>query len=415
MPDSMTDLMPAIEFHQEEPAPAIPAEPQETAVETELAAESKSEPEAAAPESADVRDNEVAKLIRELRTARPEADKLLKSLHDSYFGHNAYKQLFPSVDEGRALKAQLEAVGGADGLAKLQDLESDIQEMYGSLERGDPAVLDEMIAEYPDGMKTLLAAGFERLAQLDPQAYWQSLQRPMAQYLLQDSGLAQSLGLVYERLQNNEADGAMKELQRIGQWLQGMSNLPERPTPQTVAADQDRQKWQAEREQMVKQQAGRELFTHLDQALRQQLEPLWKNHQLSDEAKNDLLQGVLIELDGMMKSDPLYQRNTAAYLKQGDVGKFMNFAKSSLQPQLGKAVNAVWNRRYGSLPARRQTATPKVAPSASAPAAPTNGAPVFIPQKPVRADIDYDKTTLDMMLRQQAYLKSSGKLVTWRQ
>ena len=383
----------------------------------EAGEEVPSSPPAASEPERGIADREVAKLIRELRAARPESERALKALHDEHFAHNSYRELFPSVDEARTVKAALDAVGGSEGLANLQELEADIEETYSGIRAGDPAVLDDMIAEFPDGMKAILAEGVTRLAKLDPEGYRQALRRPLAESVLQ-SGLPDSLALIYERLQNGETDAALREVNRIAQWLQGIGKFVDEPAPAAArdsTLDRERRQLASERESMVRDRVAGDLRAHLDVALRRAFEPLWKDYGLSEEAKIDLLGGALGELNKIMGSDQAYQKSLAVLLRRGDAAKVAEFMLPKVDLALPGAVNGVWGRRYGSLP-RRTAAPTKRAPAASAAPQEANGAtarPALVASKPAKADIDYEKTTFEMMLSRQAILKS-GKLVTWR-
>lgn len=367
--------------------------------------------------------------LKSLKEAHPELAKEIEELRKGYFDSRGHREFFKNPAEARQAKAALDLVGGATGIANLQSQVAAIEMVDGALEAGDPQVLDDMFADFGDGMKKLAPEYLARLEKLDPQVLGAAVQ-PYLYRSLETAELGPRLSEAFAAIEANKPDEAKTLLRNIYRWLEGQKQQ----AGQRRTEDPDRAKFKTEvdnfnktKEQTFRQDIGRQTVAHQSQQITSSLAPYLKSRALSAEAKQDLVDGVNGEVNRLLRADKNYQDQVKALLAsrtrdQAGIVRYINSVVAEIAP---KAVRAVWMRRYGSLPASRAAAAgtgagqgkDKAGAAAGAKPNPAgSSAPVKIQGKPKREDVDWSKTKDIMYITNKAVMKNGphkGKLVTW--
>lgn len=407
-------LTPALDTAVEtEPEVETPVEPSEPASD---GAPSLMEPSVEPSEGEPLKDalpNDVAKLLRELRSSETIDRAALKSLQSAYFGHKSYAELFPQIEDARIFKATLDSVGGLEGLNQLQESVSTLENLDVMAEEGNPELIKAMASESPEGFRKLVPVALEEMQRLDPRGY-DELLRPAFVEAIQGTGLVQSVQRTLQAMQAGYQDFAIQELNGILKWVEGLATQQSQASQMGVSANRQSEPANVinQQDEIFQQQLSNSAMSWLQERSNAALKGLSQGYNLSPEAVKDLTDGILAELDRTFANDAIYQSRMSALIRQHNLDHTLNFMKANIDKVLQKTANAVWTRRYGGI---KPAVATKPAPAVNKPAAasaPSTSSVIRVPQRPADEQIDNTKTDLGMLMRHQAVLKT-GKRVSW--
>lgn len=384
--------------------------------------------EHAEAEQGQSRDKEVlpqqlAKALRELKTAHadsPETLKVLNELKSSFYTAKTYKDIFKSPDDARTLKAALEAVGGTDGIDQMRGEISSIESFDRMASEGNPKVIDGLAQEFPDGFKRLVAPTLHKLSTMDPAAYRETMRGPLLG-MLEGDGLIDVIGSALEELKTGSADGvtrAQRELTRIATWY---NQLRQQETeyqgrykdPRVNQFAQEKQQLQQEKIEIYKTAVRSDLQTYLSGTMGTEITKLLAGKPQGSRSRFE--QNVRNEVYSNLQANPSYVRGVNDLCNQGKREEAVRFAKPFIDAARRQAVPAVYKDFYGVAPGTVQVRKP-VPPAQRTGATTTqqqaSNKPVPIRIKPKSDDINWDKTSNVMFVTGKAYL-TNGKFVAW--
>src|SRR6185437_6750179 len=112
----------------------------------------------------------------------------------------------------KTLKAFSDQVGGADGLAALNENVAAIRESDDLLYAGDPKLMDNIIEDLKsegklDALGKLAPAFLDKLKEHDPAGYYKSF-GPHFLSGLKESGVDKAINAVWSKLQDGDTEGA---------------------------------------------------------------------------------------------------------------------------------------------------------------------------------------------------------------
>jgi hypothetical protein len=360
--------------------------------------------------------------LKTLAEAHPELKKDLEELRKGYFGHRQHSEFFKSPGEARQAKAALDLVGGHEGIANLQSQVAAIEMVDGALESGDPQVLDDMFADFGEGMKKLAGPYLERLEKLDPQAAF-SVTQPYAYKMLESAELGPRLNEIFAAIGANKLDDAKTIVTNIYRWLEGQKqqagNRAKEPDPERAKFETERKQFNETKEKTFREDIGRQTVAHQSSQIDRSLSPYLKTKNLSADAKSDLVDGVNREINRVLKADKTYQDQVKALLsgRKRDAGNIVRYINSVVAEVAPKAVKAVWGRRYGTVaPPARAAAAAGADKNAQPKTNPAQSAPVKVAVKPKTSDIVKDRNWDINFMKNRALMATGplkGKWVTW--
>jgi hypothetical protein len=412
--------------------PAEEAGGEGTTPESEPAARAEGEPEAPEPKPApeppkEMLPGEIVRAIKEMKGANPQHATALAKLRDAYFSTQAYKGIYRTVEDAKVAKAWIDAVGGFDGINYLQRLNDRMTEIDEMIERGDTRAFDEMASASPEGFKKLAAHGLRMLQRMDVNAYQQALLGPIVE-TLESSGVNGALARALEELRSATPDGvarAQRELAALAGWVKSLQEAEAgiRNRYQDPKLHELEQREASVREQqgnMLKEHVKRDLTAYMNVSVRQSVQPLIRDRGLTAQAVDDLVNGAMDEIVRNLGENKFYQTSMRSLLAKRDIGRIVDFAKAQIDQVRHKSVQSVWSRRYSTAAPARQTKPAGTANGAGtnnqpASSAAPNDKPIPIARKPAPHEIDWAKDPDRLLyIAHRAYLKGSGKLVTWK-
>lgn len=363
---------------------------------------------------------QVTDALKAFREANPEMSAAAKLLNDQYFRATEYQKLFSNIEDARSFKAQLDTIGGLEGLAEMQATLTSIEETDALLESGDPKIIDQIVEDSPDGFKKLAPHYLNRLEKLDPEAYGNTLKPHLVKALI-DSNLAGVLGYALNKAGDNaEVKGA---IQSILDWLSGQKNQAEKlnadllnPEKNKIATEWDKlnQERRADLNTKISQGVDGHIRTELGSRLRPYSAAL---NALPPAQRGDVARAVMQELAKAIKADKAYQTSIQAMMnsRKPDAAKIIATNKAKVTA-LADAVVSKVVKDYGLKPGTQAPKKPAAATrKAGEKATPTGPVKIVkLAAAPKDSDIDWNHEHMSdgAFIRHRAVLKD-GRYVSW--
>lgn len=345
--------------------------------------------------------------------AMPEHAAAIKEMAANSFRLNAYQQHFAKPEEAGQAKQLIEALGGNDGVANLQQRIQAVDLQDSGLKEGNPEVLDAMFKDFPEGAVALAPHYLSRLEKTNPQAFASAV-APYAIDLIVHAGLEDEIKAAYN------AQDPKPVLQKMFDWLQGQKQgaqkLRETPT-QAPGADKIKQ-----REQELNQREEQIFFTQVQDKVTSTVTPeldkavdqYAKQYKLNDTQKmhfKNTLQAKLVE---EMNNDKTYKQQVDLRKanKTRTAQGIADYIAGEFKGRVKDAAFAVARDVYG---ATKQTPTTTGVVKPNQPKTAPNGGPLFVSQRPGNNDLDLSRPDAEMLMIQgKGYRKADGMFVTWR-
>lgn len=357
---------------------------------------------------------DVQAALKALRETNPVA---AKALRESFFANNQFRELYKTPSEARAAKVALDTAGGVEGIANLQAQVAAIELVDQSFEQGNPQVIDDIVADFPDGFKKIMPYALDKLQQLDNKSFT-SILTPHLYAMLEDAGLGDVLSQAFDAI-GQQPDQAKRLLQSAYRWLEGKKQEAGQrklgPDPEREQLTKERESLEKERDNNFRRDVGRETTNYQKTTIEKSLNPYLKTRKLSDDAKGDLLDGVNREVTRILQSDASYQTQMKALFatKNRDRNQIVSYVNSKLDEAVPRAADIVWKRRYGF------TAPAKPVSQAEQPTNGTKpqGGPILLNAKPSMQDIEKNSGYMEAWIAKKAIMRTGphkGHLVTWK-
>ncbi|HZU11107.1 MAG TPA: hypothetical protein VFA02_14470 [Pseudacidobacterium sp.] len=354
--------------------------------------------------------------IKAAAEALPDHAQAFKELGNSYFREQAYKQVFPTVQEATTAKNLIDSVGGLDGISQLQERDQLYTAQDDMLREGNPEVLDDFFEDFPEGAAALAPHYLDRLAKMNPEAF-SSAVVPYVVGMLENAGIGNYLASILQEQDPARAKGMVEQLARwYQQQVQGAAQL-KTAAPKFPAQDrlkQEQTKIEQERENLFMEGVRTKVNASVQPELDRTIEQYTKQYKLNDTQKKyfqDIVQRRVVE----------ELNNDATYKKQVDLRKA---SKSRTHDTVASYISGEFNRRLKDAAftvAKELYGAPKAAVSqntgvvkAGTPKSTPSGGPIYVSQRPPDAQLDLSRPGAELLLiKGQAYTKD-GRFITWR-
>lgn len=370
---------------------------------------------------------QLTKAIRELKEAHPDHAQALKELQSAYYKGDRYAKIFPSAEEALEAKSMLDAIGGKQGMVDFQKQRDLIQEYDRQVDEGDPEIIKWMAQASPDGFKKLVPTALQTLQRIDYESYEEILQ-PILLETLESSGVSRAISSALQELKAGETARASSIIQQLQDWTERHRQIAQQRAnryqdPRLQQLESRERNLSEQTRQMVESHVDRDIDFYLQSKVPETIKKIAGASKLSQQAREDLMSGILAEIDRVMGADEFYNSSKASMIRQalpsGNIDPVVRFAKAQIEKILDRSANSVWNRRYGSMESSRSNAS-----RGPSPIQPRNGSPrvdsqpqaqrpVLVSRRPDANQFDTSRTTQEMFLNGKGYLKN-GQFVTWK-
>jgi hypothetical protein len=342
----------------------------------------------------------------------------------------------------------MDTVGGHEGFDKMQDQITAINASDELLYAGDPKLIDNIVEDLRgqgrlDALGKMAPAFLDALKANDKAGY-EKVFVPHFLQGLQDTEIPEVFKGIADALTEGGETGVAKAKRIVEvatKWLGGLQAQSEKSkadavSPERVKLDEDRKAFQRQQEEFktnqskdfqkgVAREGQKSDNMTLEASLKPFLQmPFFKQGGFGKENLAPLANTIQSELLTTLTADRAYQSQMKALWgdKTPDRGKILEYHNAKVKSLSDDIVRNVVQRMYpqyskgGSAAGRIAAAEAKktVETKATATAVAT-GKPVFVATKPKWEEIDFDKDPKQYLyIAGKAFLKNSGKLVTWR-
>lgn len=363
----------------------------------------------------------------------------VKSLHRSFEVQRQLaedlgtKNVYAAV---KTLKAFSDQVGGADGLAALNENVAAIRESDDLLYAGDPKLMDNIIEDLKsegklDALGKLAPAFLDKLKEHDAAGYYKSF-APHFLSGLKESGVDRAINAVWSKLHDGDTEGAKAAVKAMGSWYSDLAKNAQQI--KNAPLDEERKSLEKEKQEFAEgkvKERNTEIASGAEKSNNELL-----GGELKSYLKMPFFKGFtkanLIPLGNMikgnlhadLKADKHYQAQIKSLFaaKTPDKEKIREFHRAAVQNRASRIVRDTIQTLYpgyakgGSAAGRVAAATAKAdATKKTDAAAAASGKPVYVPQKPKWDALDHDKDPKDLLfISGRGYLRGSGRFITWR-
>lgn len=357
---------------------------------------------------------------------KAELDRI-KFLYDTSGKARGYEEVYPTVREAREVKSFLDAVAAEtnskdwrEGITKMQSTVSYANEVDQQLATGNPAVVEKLWQEAPDGMPKLIPAFVDRFAKEKPQEYEKFIAPKSIGYLDQ-SGFPQAFDRMVQAYEAGKTEDAKAIRDQLVQFVAGNRQQAQQEKQPDPEVERLRQQL-AEREQRDQSakvdSAYNAVISHAGPAIDQVLKPLVAKLGLTPEAYSALRNDVWNHLQDSRNGNETYKTVAPAKQRQG-YEQWTEYAKRWTQDNAETSARAMVKTRYGHQLQNGSKVTTQQVTKAPGTTQIQTG------KEPLPSEIDYGpkgkfaaqkagyKDVGDMILSGQAPLKSGG-IRKWR-
>lgn len=340
--------------------------------------------------------------------------KLAKALTTALFANDRFARAVPGgLKEVQALRSALEPLGGVEGLQEVQQklgYFSTIDEQYTA---GDPRFI-EALTDTPEGQEAftkLAPIMIQKFREFHPEGFNAMVCSTIVADMMQDR-----IPLMLERLQDfiGENPKAQEVLNSISAWVNKVDGFAKKQ----VAAPQrtpDNNKQSEALTQREMEQQGREwrfeAKSRQDAVFQSEWDRLTAGRKLSAVQIADIKEQFGFKGKAALDAVPNFNANAQKYFKAKDQAGYLRHIQSTYQQVLPRVLKQVFDKVVPSKPGPRVAAPgTKAAPAAAAPGV---RGPSMVAAMPSKDQVDFDRTSPDMIRQGRAMLKT-GNIVQWR-
>ena len=331
--------------------------------------------------------------LKAFREASPENAQAVKMLNDGYSRYEAYKEVIPTVEEARTLRATIDSMGGVEGIASLQSIVNNIEETDAMLEAGNPEILNRIMEDAPEGFAKLAGPYLTKLAKANPEAFQAAIQPHFVRGLI-DANFPRVVAYLSSKL------GDKPELKSIvddmANWFAEQKSAAEKLNSSSL--DPERQKFAKERESFQAEQRkafeggiSTEMNGHINTELGTRLKPYVASlNTLTPAMRLSVAQACMSELAKALSTDKGYQQQVKAMMdaRKPDKSRILSVNKAKVT-SLADAVVAKVAKDFGLKTGAAAKPGAKQGVKVEA-KGPTGTNLIQLTKAPADADIDWD-------------------------
>lgn len=389
---------------------------------------------------------EIRRVLKAIKDADPKNAAAVKQLHGAFERFNAYKDVYPTVDEAKEAKSFIENIGGYEGFEKMQTLVADIESSDQLLYAGDGKIIeniyDDMKSEGKQDAFGKLASPFlDKLKEVDKKAFYATL-TPHYVASLETSQLPQVLTALTAALAKGDETGVAQAKELVADmsnWFKELKGSVEKakqgPSPEQLALKADREKFEKEQQEFKTNQTkefqtavGKEAEASNNKKLGAELAPYLKSayfKAFKTDNLRPLARQIQSDLRDELSADKAYQTQMKALwgAKTPDRAKILQYHTTKIDTMAARIVRDAINKMYpdhakgGSAAGRVAAAAQKKEAVAKADAAAVStGQPQYVAVKPKNLNREMDPKNL-LEIAGKGYIpngKGGWRLVTWR-
>ena len=380
---------------------------------------------------------QVRQILKTLReSGDPASVQAARQLHQSWEREQAFKQLFPGgVKAARETMDYINALGGTEGIANLQDTLANVEAVDAKLYSGDGSVWKDLVedlksADKLGALEQLGPAFLDTLSEAHPTAYANAIRGHLVQNLT-SVGFVDAVNNIGAALAQGNVAEAQKILKSIGTWFSDQRAKAQAAKVDPLAKEREaiakeKQAFAESKSNEFKSSVGTEADKSNNQLLGAQLKNFLKMSFFRGFNRENLIplgNAIKQDLYATLKADQTYQLQMKALwgAKTPDRAKILEYHRTRVESIAPDVVRRTIQRMYPTY-AKAGAAAGRVAAAQQKKAAVTaqNG-PInwknatYIATKPSWDSLDMSgKDAQTNFILGRGVMKGTGKAVYWR-
>lgn len=300
------------------------------------------------------------KAIAEIRKQNP---KLADELKRDFSKARQFEQAFKTPTEAREAKEFMERVGGEDGLAEIEAQLESMKMVDASIERGDPAVVDDMVADFPEGFAKIMPHALEKWEAVDPDGFKRHSASAVDRYF-ESNNVYSHVDALAQAIADGKQEDAHRLTTQLREFLKGSREFGQRR--QNAGTDKEREAFEREKREFeesrrvaadnefsekVLAQANAEV-TRTAEAV---LKDLTRGLEVPAETRARIMREVFREINAKLNELPNYGKRYDALFASRDVNRMAKFIIANARqvlPGLVKSVKSAYILGTGKPAAR---------------------------------------------------------------
>lgn len=351
--------------------------------------------------------------MRDLKTANPKAYEQAKT---NLFDLNARRGVHPTVQLAREEHSLVQSIGGAEGIAKLQEDTQFLSDVSGKFMNGDPEFAKSLFDDDAVAAGLHVQPMLEHFQKANPEGY-NSLITRLWDSEFKASGLSDALPRLKSLIAAGSKDDAVKLLGDIMSWKDSISDIATRAEdPRVRTLLQQRQKDREDRESASHQDFVKgyntDVFNEVGNTTASTVDSFFKGVKLDTDQRTTLIKETVSRVNARLLKDKGFQTQKDNHLKRGNASAAKQLVMSRFKAELPTAVKQVL-RLYGMVSGKSLTTQQPKQDDTARPAGNTTPADkgyVKVNARPT--DLDPYRTTSDDIFSKRG-VRRNGQKVTW--
>lgn len=371
------------------------------------------------------------KWCKELIKEKPQLASVLKALH---FGNQRYSKFgtapefqkykttidnFGGIDNVLKAKARLDTLGGEVGLDELQQELNAFRDLDKDWREQPAAFVDRLIENNAENYTAMMPTALIKWAQKDFPSYAHVIAQGTVNTLAQN-GMLNGLDMVNQALASGNVDRAKQIMGQVTAALEEVYALSQKaPTPRVSAPDPQKQKFDTERKQFEDQKL--EMFdggvradnnAWMTPSVKKEFAAVVKGKAISENLYTRLDEAVRQELGPLLLGNAEFVKQRNALRSKGDRDGVVRLWKQHATPLIPKVVRNVARSfdLLGNVSAQVSGANGKVGKTLNAATGKVEAGFQVVSDFPKPKEVDKLKTTEEMVDRNEFILKTGAKI-----
>ena len=301
------------------------------------------------------------KALKFLRENGGEHSQRAQDLERMLGETKSYKTAFQTVREAREARQALDALGGREKLAEIQQYTARMQEVDAMLEAGDKRVLPIILETGTTGLVKLLPDILTELQKADGNSVAAAL-KPHAFSYLQSQQVPSLIDGMVMAFNANKPEEAKEYLARLVDWYKKESGgTQQQADPARQALETEREQFHQQRFEAEVKSAFEPMISHAEGAIDKELAPYQKQYGFSGDLLDVIRNDVWKRIERERNADPLFQSMIGTKVNERTRKvdpSTSEFLKQQTTQRVKDATRKEIELRYGFM--KKPAATPEV-------------------------------------------------------
>lgn len=378
-----------------------------------------------------------AKWRQAITAAKATDPKFAGELRRVYSRDQQFTQVFPQPADAMAAREALDAFEvltetAPDGTV-LQGVEAahalinGLRAMDEQLASGDPALVEQLFENDPDGAAKLVPNAIAQLRASNPQAYQQVALNMIAEEL-EATGFIEKFNAMVDAFNGDKKQDAIAHGTALANWLgqaiQARQKAQQAPNPEVERLRKENEQLRNSGHDEFRSGIRQEALSVMNRGIETELNALLKGRNIPDSAKKRITQNIINDLGSILSKDSRFQQQNNAILASGNKEKALKFLQARLGREIPGIVRTVWSESgyAGMKAAPAKSGQQQAGPKTGTVVPKTGTAPQALNYRPSMAEIDMSRmvrefgsnAAKDKIFDRQVYLVGKPGLYTWR-